>query len=195
MSRLFGRIRVAIINRGIIFCQVDNKMQIGQLESLITEGNQKWVGAAPNFVENPRVINIKDMGWLIKNSLLCMMGVDEIKIKEEPRAWAKKYFVALSVSWLVLDEVIRGIKDIIFSSRAAQRIIMFLEEHAMSVLITILDLNRKMNGMFECIRQRKESNFSGLKLEVLPHSRVLLRMLSPMILHFIHEVARQLRLE
>lgn len=72
--------------------------QIIQLESAITEGNQKWVGAAPNFVVRPK-INIMAAQEVDKaNSGLWVIMEKEINSIDEPAAWARKYFVAASVS-------------------------------------------------------------------------------------------------
>lgn len=40
-------------NKGIIFCQVVRRRQIGQLIAFIAEGNQKWNGAIPSFTIIP----------------------------------------------------------------------------------------------------------------------------------------------
>lgn len=101
--------------------------------------------------------------------------------------------MALSVSCADLVAVIRGIKESIFSSRAAQRIIRFLEEQAIKVLIVSLERNRKRYGSDEYIRQRKGLNFSRLKLEVFPHLQILLSLFSQGSPHFIHGEGPQLR--
>lgn len=43
---------------GIIFCQVDKTRQLIQLILLIILINQKWKGAAPNFNNKDKLINI-----------------------------------------------------------------------------------------------------------------------------------------
>ena len=41
-------------DKGAIFCHVDRVKQMGQDDSCMVEGNQKWVGAAPSFVRRAR---------------------------------------------------------------------------------------------------------------------------------------------
>ena len=44
---------------GAIFCQVSRIKELFQFKPSITSGNQKWNGAAPNFVINAVVIIIE----------------------------------------------------------------------------------------------------------------------------------------
>lgn len=106
---------------GAIFCHVVRIIINGQLSPIITEGNQKWAGAAPILI----IILIKNN---IKITFICegenWMVEDNTNIEEintpEPTAWAKKYLILLSVSWNSEEVEIKGTKDKRFSSSAAQ---------------------------------------------------------------------------
>ena len=82
------------------------------------------------------------------------------RIKLDPIAWNNKYLRADSDSWIQKDEVIIGIKEIMFSSKAIQTINQWKEEIIIIVLINKVDKKRDINGYIS-IKERKESNFSG----------------------------------
>lgn len=90
----WGEIMRDIIESGIIFCHVDKRKQIGHLESAITDGNQKWAGAAPSLINSPRAIIAVAGVWAMISSGLWVVVVVIIRIRAEPIAWARKYFVA-----------------------------------------------------------------------------------------------------
>lgn len=117
--------------KGAIFCQVINRAAEAQGTLFITEGNQKWKGAAPSLVVNPNMVNIVKLGESIpiKRSLL-------------PKAWNNKYFKEASDSWNQLEEERMGIKEIIFSSRAIQTINQWEEERAITVLEVMVNKNK-----------------------------------------------------
>lgn len=57
LIKMIVRGRGVIINRsikrGVIFCQVARRIQMGQVILDITWGNQKCIGAAPSLVAKP----------------------------------------------------------------------------------------------------------------------------------------------
>lgn len=53
--------RNIIIKRGASFCQVARRIHMGHGRLDITDGNQKCIGVAPNFVSMPRIRMIIDL--------------------------------------------------------------------------------------------------------------------------------------
>lgn len=99
-------------------------MQSGQESFLITAGNQKWQGAAPSLIKMATIIKIEenslDRGLkACKSSIICLLKAPRSK-SPEPIAWARKYLIAASVSLLLENAVIKGIKESIFSSNPIQ---------------------------------------------------------------------------
>ena len=95
-------IRRVIIIRGRIFCQVVRVMQIGQVEFIITWGNQKCMGAAPSLVVTPiKVMADEVVIGFTGNMGLWVVVRSEIRIIVDPKAWARKYFIAASASLFV----------------------------------------------------------------------------------------------
>ena len=106
---------------GAIFCQVRRINPWTQLISSITWGNQKWVGAIPDFT--PRAIRIRLLKEfiLLKGENLKVEILPKIKI-DEASACVKKYLI--EASEIAGEERIRimGIKDIRLISRAKHEI-------------------------------------------------------------------------
>lgn len=73
----------------------------------------------------------------------------EVRISPDPRAWARKYFTAASVSCFVFLAVIRGIRERRFSSKEAHMIMKLLEE-----MIIIVLLRRVVEKRVRCGRRR-----------------------------------------
>jgi hypothetical protein len=130
-----GRNIKVIIANGATFCQVARIIQIGQEALDITEGNQKWVGAAPNLIVRAILIRIRGISWFVSRMSPCEMQIYEIRKALEPRACAKKYFTAASDSNLRLFISIKGIRDIRFSSREAHITKKDLAERTANVLM------------------------------------------------------------
>lgn len=90
-------VRNLIIIIGAIFCQVDKRKILGHDNPLITSGNQKWKGAAPIFIRRAEFKII----WFFKDERLSSKKESEVTtakiIKEEAKAWARKYFIAASL--------------------------------------------------------------------------------------------------
>lgn len=139
------------IEIGIIFCQVDRIIHEDQEILDITWGNQKWNGAAPILI-NRLIESIYRKGWW--GMRLLKINKDDILRRRslDPVAWARKYLIVASVSILVFDEDIMGIKDIIFNSKETQRKMKLDEEIAIIVLDIKIERNRKICGFWCCIR-------------------------------------------
>ena len=91
----------------------------------MTEGNQKWRGAAPTFRNRDRIIINGGKEYVIYRSR------DAVSRSVEPRAWVRKYFKVASLDkMLSLLASIMGTKDIRFSSRPNQAVIQFGAEAA-----------------------------------------------------------------
>lgn len=75
---------------GANFCQVAINIALGQDRAFITFGNQWCRGAAPSFNERATIISIfENKVFIIKPNSKSI----------PPKACAKKYLVAASVSW------------------------------------------------------------------------------------------------
>lgn len=86
--------------RGAIFCHVDRIKQFIQDSEVMTDGNHRWHGAAPNFSRRD-VIRI-----IIARSLLIValiIIVDPRSRSIDPKACDRKYLIAASVSWFDFD--------------------------------------------------------------------------------------------
>lgn len=89
------KINDKIIN-GANFCHVARIRHDSQDADAITDGNHKWHGTMPNL-RITDIIKIKDIiflgiEWLNHIDML------DINIILDPRAWARKYLIAASVS-------------------------------------------------------------------------------------------------
>lgn len=80
--------------KGASFCQVHKIKQLIQLIEAIVDGNQKWHGAAPILSRRLAVKMYCISVWFLKLS----SSILEYSIIAEPKACAKKYLMALSVS-------------------------------------------------------------------------------------------------
>ena len=99
---------------GAIFCHVDSKKQFIHDRDVITDGNHRWHGAAPNFSSRD-VIKIMAAILLFISALINMDDPSSRSI--DPRACDRKYLIAASVSWFDFDCSIIGINlSILISS-------------------------------------------------------------------------------
>jgi hypothetical protein len=118
--------------RGASFCQVHKIKQLIQFIEVIVEGNQKWHGAAPSLsrrlVTKMYCISV----WFLR----LFSSILEYSIIAEPRACARKYLMALSVSWLVCVCSINGMNDNRLISIEIQANNQFVLDSAIIVLIT-----------------------------------------------------------
>lgn len=96
--------------RGAIFCHVIIIILFIQFNPLITLGNQKWKGAAPNFniKADTNIIVIIPL-FIISFMYSVIDTIIDINRTEEARAWVRKYFSAASVDIKLFLAVIRGI--------------------------------------------------------------------------------------
>lgn len=60
-----------IMVRGATFCHVARIIQIGQEVLVMTDGNQKWVGAAPNLIIRAMVIRVEEVLWGVIEFRFC----------------------------------------------------------------------------------------------------------------------------
>lgn len=136
--------RKARMDKGASFCQEDKIRQDTHEIEAITEGYQKWQGTLPNFsiIAAKRIKGIKFE--IMEKDI--HIDVLDISSKADPSAWARKYFTAPSVSWLLLDCIIIGINLKRLSSMAPQRNIQLALDTAMSVLRTSVDIARAIVG-------------------------------------------------
>lgn len=84
----------AKIVSGPSFCHVDKKRQFIHEIDVITDGNQKWHGAIPNFSKRAEIVIYED--WMLV--IGSQNEVEDIKIRLLPSAWIRKYLVEASYS-------------------------------------------------------------------------------------------------
>lgn len=89
------KINDKIIN-GANFCHVARIRHDSQDADAITDGNHKWHGTMPNL----RIIDIIKIKDIIFLGIEWLNHIDmlDINIILDPRAWARKYLIAASVS-------------------------------------------------------------------------------------------------
>ena len=103
-------------DKGATFWTVIRIIRRGQDIPSIIWGNQKWKGAAPNFNNSAETIRIEETS--AENNI----NEPLIIMKEDPKAWIKKYFKAASEEYRLFIVKIKGIKDIRLSSNPTQAI-------------------------------------------------------------------------
>jgi len=119
-------------------------MQDSQDIDVITGGNQKWNGAIPSLImiADIRIIFIYGIDLVDQWDILV------ISIRLEPNAWAIKYLIAASVSWLDLEFVIIGINLSILISIDIHRNSQLVLDIAIIVLIIKVEVVSSINGLF-----------------------------------------------
>lgn len=80
---------------GAIFCHVDRSRQFIHDREVITDGNHRWHGAAPNF-NRSEIVKIIMAALLFIKTL--MIVDDPIRRSMDPSACDRKYLIAASVS-------------------------------------------------------------------------------------------------
>lgn len=144
---------------GIIFCQVVKRRHNIHLRLDITFGSQKWQGAAPALVKSLNKKSIKGVsGGINRSSFVENVKIIPARKVADPIAWAKKYFIAASVSWFLEDMVIRGIIERRFNSILAHIIIQLFLEIAIKVESPNVEINREEKGWKEIIKIEEELN-------------------------------------
>lgn len=134
-----GKIRRA---NGPSFCHVQRIRQFIQFIDVMVDGNQKWHGAAPSLSSRPTTNIDWISGWLAG----LYINILEYNIIAEPRAWARKYLMALSVSWLQCDCNISGTNDSRLISMEIQATNQLVLDRAMVVLSRRNNVNSKEDG-------------------------------------------------
>lgn len=114
------------------FCHVQRINEFIQVIDTITDGNQKWQGAAPNLRINLRVRRAQAR----LDVPVVNIDILEYNISADPSACAKKYFTAASVSWFAPLYKIIGINDRRFTSIDSHAINQFELDKAINVLKT-----------------------------------------------------------
>lgn len=131
---------------GKIFCQVLKIKQFIQLNPFIVLGNQKWKGAAPNFINNlifiKKIIDIPLIGIKLNHLVIDMIRRELNRKLAELRDWIRKYLIILSEEKLLFLLIIRGINLIKFISIPIQILIIDSELIEKIVLIIIRDKNK-----------------------------------------------------
>ena len=134
----------AKITRGANFCQVVKIIQDTHDIEVITEGNQKWNGAIPNF---SKMADIKIIFTSCVDKIVHWAILD-ISISLDPRAWAIKYLIEASVSWFDLDWVIKGINLNMLISIAIHKKSQLELDKAIIDLVRSVVIAIKLNGLF-----------------------------------------------
>lgn len=132
-------IRVDRRTRGPSFCHVHKRRQLSHEIQVITCGNQKWQGAPPSFNTIARARIGVARGGCVYHIIIHI-----INIIDEPKACARKYLIAPSVSWRDLEKRIRGINLRTFNSHPAHTRIQFGLERVIKVLITMKEEKRSV---------------------------------------------------
>lgn len=120
-------------DKGANFCQVDRIRQFIHDRDNITEGYQKWHGAAPSLINIERMIIIFDISCIINWFISLILS----NIIIDPIAWERKYLMEASVSWLYFDFIMIGINLNMFNSNIIHAIIQF----GLSMVITDLSIS------------------------------------------------------
>ena len=135
-----------MIANGASFCHVDKIKADVQEMDVITDGYQKWHGTIPSL--RTRAINSNiGINWL---GVLELDHRDILLISKilDPRACARKYFTAASVSWDFFECIIIGINLSKLISKAAHKNSQFALEIAIIVLKIIMEEDKIKNGEF-----------------------------------------------
>lgn len=142
------------MDTGASFWIVDNVKQAGHDSDIMTLGNQKCIGAIPDFSRSPIRIRVVVRA-------LCRLEVIPKRSDPDPRACVKKYLMVASFSWLLEDVIIKGINEYRFSSRPIQIVNQLFEDK--TIIIPRRRVNEKNSDdgfMLLIIEARKELNLT-----------------------------------
>ena len=111
-----------------------------QFNPLKTSGNQKWNGALPNFKSRADLITINSNNWNLDiKSLEAKKITTEKRNKDDPKTWVIKYFKTLSVGYLLLLFLSKGISD----KRLISNPIQEANNEFAEIAIKVLEINDK----------------------------------------------------
>lgn len=134
---------------GAIFCHVDRRKQFIHDNEVITDGNHRWHGAAPNFSSSD-VIKIIAATLLFISVLISIDDPNRSSI--DPNACDRKYLMAASVSWFDFDCNIIGIKLSILISNITQAVNQFGAVAVSIVLVINIISIIEINGVKDSIK-------------------------------------------
>lgn len=118
-------------------------IQVNQDIDVMTDGNQKWNGAIPNL-RRIADIRIRFINGIVLDDQWAILV---ISISLDPNAWAIKYLIDASVSWLVFEFDINGINLNMLISMAIHKNSQLVLDSAMIVLIISEDSVNNINGL------------------------------------------------
>lgn len=128
------------IIKGANFCHVSKVVSLIHGRFSITDGTQKWKGAAPTLVSNAKLIISlvieKKLFWIVLRMII-----------EELIAWIRKYLIAASAEKMFFLLIIKGINPRIFISIPIQ---IGNHEFALTLIIvpkTIIKIKGKEEGL------------------------------------------------
>jgi len=122
---------------GIIFCQVINTAKLFQEIIFAIRINQLWKGAAANFSINTIIMTIEIV--IRRIFVLFNVSLDNKEINNiiEAADWIKKYFILISLDWVVFSAITIITKDIdLISIKNHIMIHDFLDRKIMGVVTT-----------------------------------------------------------
>lgn len=168
---------------GANFCHVDKiKAFIHEIAD-ITDGNQKWQGTTPSL--RKRADNRINIDMFESIEILHWLKLP-ISIKAEPKAWARKYLIEASVSWLIFMLRISGINLIKFNSIAVQARNQLGLDNAIIVLVISVDEKIKVEGDNGNMKDLEELN-PQIMVRSLYFEPSSLKMFSLVSLHVTRE--------
>lgn len=168
---------------GANFCHVDKiKAFIHEIAD-ITDGNHKWQGTTPSL--RKRADNRINIDMFESIEILHWLKLP-ISIKAEPKAWARKYLIEASVSWLIFMLRISGINLIKFNSIAVQARNQLGLDNAIIVLVISVDEKIKVEGDNGNMKDLEELN-PQIMVRSLYFEPSSLKMFSLVSLHVTRE--------
>ena len=136
-------------NKGAIFCQVSIRNKFIHDICFVILGNQKCIGAPPNFIINDiNIINLIRLFVYIEyqDRLKLYIRIDEIIRILDLILWIIKYFIEASASSVLPLIFIRGRNPIRLSSNPTHIVNQCEDDNDNIVPIIIIIINRKLDG-------------------------------------------------
>lgn len=143
------------------FCSVDKTIAVYHSNLFITLGSQIKLGGFPNFNKSPKIIN--------NLNLTTLEIIKLYKIKNEPKAWIKKYFIIEEFTLYPLLLFIRGMKHNILISNITHTSNKFSTIHIIKTLQTKISINMNLPPFIKFKYHIKKGNtfYFFLRLEAL----------------------------